>query len=67
MEKHSARAKKRLAVGLLAAALSLCGAFRGNNLYSQNSSALSFSWADAEKLEVLPKDDIFFTNNEAQY
>ncbi|MBO7124096.1 MAG: hypothetical protein J6V90_12550 [Treponema sp.] len=67
MEKHSTRAKKRLAVGLLAAALSLCGAFRGNNLYSQNSSALSFSWADAEKLEVLPKDDIFFTNNEAQY
>lgn len=67
MEEHSKRAKRRVSVGLLAAALSLCGAFRANNLYSQNSSALSFSWADAEKLEVLPKDDIFFTNNEAQF
>lgn len=54
MEKHSARAKKRLAIGLLTAALSLCG----QQLFSQTF---------AEKLEALPKDDIFFTNNEAQF
>ena len=67
MEKHSARAKEFVALGLLTAVLALCGALRPRDLHSQNSSALAFSWADAEKLEVLPKDDIFFTNNEAQF
>ena len=53
MEKHSARAKRRLARGLLAASLLLC-----QQLHSQTF---------AETLEALPKDDIFFTNNDAQF
>ena len=63
MEKHTARAEKRFVLGLLTAALFFCG----QNLFSQSQSASAFSWADAEQLEVLPKDDIFFTNNEAQF
>lgn len=53
MEKHSARAKRRFALGLLTAAL-LCG----QQLFSQ---------AFAEQLEAFPKDDIFFTNTDAQF
>lgn len=62
MEKHSARAKRRLALGLLAASLLLC-----QQLHSQSLPAAGFSRTDAEKLEALPKDDIFFTNNDAQF
>ncbi len=67
MEKHSKRAKGRVAVGLLTTALYLLSAQNSRNLYSQNTQAAAFTWADAEKLEALPKDDIFFTNNEAQF
>ena len=63
MEKHSKRRKKRFGAGLLAAVLLLCG----KNIFSQTEQKLSFSRADAEKLLVEPKDDIFFTNKEAQF
>ncbi len=62
MEKHTTRAKKHVALGLLTAIL-----FCGQEIHSQNQSAAFFSRADAEKLEVVPKDDIFFTNSEAQF
>jgi len=63
MEKHTTRARKQLAIGLLAASLLLCG----QKLYSQITTTSVFSRSDADKLEVIPKDDVFFTNNEAQF
>lgn len=53
MEKHTNRAKKRLRAGLLAVLLLFCA----NNSFS----------IDADQLLIVPKDDIFFTNKEAQF
>ncbi len=63
MEKQSKRTKKRFVLGLLTA-LSL---FFANSLFSQTEQKNSFTRADAEKLMIIPKDDIFFTNKEAQF
>ena len=63
MEKRSKRAKKFFGAGLLAALALFCA----GNLFSQEGQRYWFSRADAEKLQVLPKDDIFFTNKEAQF
>ncbi len=63
MEKRSTRAKKFIRAGLLAALALFCA----DNLISQDGQRYWFSRADAEKLLVVPKDDIFFTNKEAQF
>lgn len=67
MEEHSTRAKRRVALGLLAAGFLFCCPLLGQNLHSQNFGAAGFYKADADKLEVIPKDDIFFTNSDAQF
>ena len=63
MEKRSTRAKKFVRAGLLAALALFCAA----SLFPQEGQRYWFSRADAEKLQVVPKDDIFFTNKEAQF
>lgn len=72
MEKHSTRAKRLVRAGLLAALAIFCG----QNIFSQSEerpapvapqSRTWFTRADAEKLLLVPKDDIFFTNKEAQF
>lgn len=63
MEKQSKRTKKRFVLGLLAALWLICA----NSSFSQAEQKNSFTRDDAEKLMILPKDDIFFTNKEAQF
>lgn len=63
MEEHTKRAKKQFRAGLLAAALVFCA----QSVFGQAEQRAWFSRADAEKLLVVPKDDIFFTNKEAQF
>lgn len=63
MEKQAKGRKKRLCAGLLAALAFFCA----DNLFSQEGQKAWFSRADAEQLLIVPKDDIFFTNKEAQF
>ena len=63
MEKRSKRAKRLVRAGLLAALALFCAA----NSFSQETQKRWMTRADAEKLLVVPKDDIFFTNKEAQF
>lgn len=63
MEKQAKRRKKQFGAGLLAVLLLVCA----DNLFSQTEPRQQFSRADAEQLTIVPKDDIFFTNKEAQF
>lgn len=63
MEKHSKRTKKQFGAGLLALVLLLCA----QNIFSQEGQKGWLSREDAEKLSLVPKDGIFFTNKEAQF
>ena len=63
MEKQANKRKKQFGAGLLAA-LSL---FCAGDLFSQADQKQYFSRTDAEQLTIVPKDDIFFTNKEAQF
>lgn len=63
MEKRSKRTKAFIRAGLLAALAFFCS----GTLSSQEARRSWFSREDAQKLQVVPKDDIFFTNKEAQF
>ena len=63
MEKHSKRANKLKRSRLLACALLVCA----HAMFSQAEQKGYLSRAEAEKLALVPKDDIFFTNKEAQF
>lgn len=66
MEKHSDGTEKQFSYRLLKAACFFLLILFSETVAAQDSPHM-FSRADAEGLMLLPKDEIFFTNKEAQF